>query len=199
MSKTTIAIGTIVCCLIFAANCTADLLIDIAVESVQHTEPKIKQSQLQLRLGKDYLKIVESDLELIYDFDTRRMLWINRTEHYYSDTSLYAAVGGWEHEPAVYSLQGLSQRYDVNPMLHKLAGKFTGDSQSARVANENALLVTARDALTESRFLESMLDYFEYSLVSGAQSLPWSESERATIAADPQVKQLFAAIQNPKN
>jgi len=320
MSKTTIAIGAIACCFVFATECTADLLIDIAVESVQGIEPKIKQSQLQLRLGNDYLKIVESDLELIYDFDARRMLWINQTENYYSDTSLYAAVGGREHElknrqhlreslketgssaiplvlsehelsmggpvkiskkqdtdnidyiydgkvllsrsrkstqvaepylalflrffvhrygghpsivntaffasgipdrisithssgvtktltmesvaehePVDYSLHGLSQRYDVNPMLHKLAGKLTGDSRSARVANENALLVTARHALSERRFLESMLGYFEYSLVSGAQSLPWSESERAAIAADPQVTQLFAAIQNPKD
>jgi len=279
MPKTTIAISAIFCCFIVAADCTADLLIDIAVESVQDTEPKIKQSKLQLRLGNDYLKIVESDLELIYDFDAHRMLWINRTEHYYSDTSLYAAVGGREHElmnrqylqgilretgdstaplelsehelsmplgpvqitkkqgtdnieyvhdgkvllsrsrastpvaepylalflrffvhrygghpsivnaalfasgipdrisithsggvtktltlqsvaehePADYSLQGLSQRYDVNPMLHKIAGKLVGNSQSARVANENSLLVTARRALSERCFLESML------------------------------------------
>lgn len=246
MSKTTITIGAITCCLIFAADCTADLLLNIAVESVQDIEPKIKQSQLQLRPGKDYLKIVESDLELIYDFDTSRMLWINRTEHYYSDTSLYAAVVGREHElknrqylrgilreagdstaplelsehelsmplgpvqitkkqgtdnidyvhdgkvllsrirastpvaeqePEDYSLQGLSQRYDVNPMLHKLAGKLVGSLLSARVDNEKVLLVPAR----------------------GAHSLPWSESERTAIAADSQVKQLFAAIQNLKD
>ena len=98
MSKTTIAIGAIVCCFIFASDCTADLLINIAIESVQETAPKIRQSQLQLCLGNHYLRIVESDLELIYDFDTQRKYWIDRTEHYYGDTSLYAAVGGREHE-----------------------------------------------------------------------------------------------------
>jgi len=87
MSKTTITISAIACCLIFAADCTADLLIDIdiAVASVKNkeTEPDSKQSQLQLRLGKHYLNIVESDLELICDFGKHRMYWINRAKNYY--------------------------------------------------------------------------------------------------------------------
>jgi len=96
-----------------------------------------------------------------------------------------------------FSLDGLAKNTNVGEKLQKLELQLGPSPIKAREASAERVLKNARKATSAGNYAEGMLQYLEYSLITGDQNLPWSESERTSLLASEDVKEILAAIDNP--
>ncbi|MCP3888317.1 MAG: hypothetical protein GY702_05520 [Desulfobulbaceae bacterium] len=96
-----------------------------------------------------------------------------------------------------YSLEGLKPFAETNDRLLALVERVAGTTESNRKKVEAEILLNARQLIDKKDLVGAMLAYLEYTLVSGAQDLPWTEKDRQLLLNSNEVQEMLAATQNP--
>lgn len=104
-----------------------------------------------------------------------------------------------ETPPANYSLKGLEKYTEAKNRLMKLVGRIGDTPMAKREETERKILANASHLIDKNDLVGAMLAYLEYTLVTGSQVIPWTETNRVLLLNSDDVKNMLATTRNPTN